>query len=202
MTKVTLMLFGAALSLAGSVALWCNAGATDAYFEEVARTPIELRNGATADLKFRVLLEAQYLIYIDVQRVLSTDKIDGLLGITFGRESTAPYAAWQLKEGGTQVAAGPDSGSVSSGRWGESIGKLIGIVRCAPGKDYTLHVEVMQTVPELSGADPSVSITTDPLVLQGIGFTGAVLRGLGSALALLSVLLCLGTLRARRALGR
>lgn len=132
--------------------------------------PVDLKPGTTRSPEFRVTREAPYLVTLEVDRSIPTNRLYCLLG---GVPWQPPCAGdptmeihWTLWNGSQQVASG---NSQNAGGWNSdsTVTRSFGQFNGSPGTGYVLEVTSMLDGSALAAARPRIVVQIRPDVTKG-----------------------------------
>ncbi len=155
---------------------------------EPLRSPISLAEGRRRPFSFRTDLDTDYLMSIDVERKIESQKLDCMLGMSIfperchGLPSLINISCLVTRHGKT--AAEGNSSNYKGGGWGPTVERQIGSFRASKGFSYTLDLVVNKDAGSLNVANPKIVVAVHPAEYKGYGviaqliWLGATLFGL------------------------
>ena len=132
-----------------------------------ATFPINLHPGQTESSRFRVDIDADYLIDLEVDRALPFDQLNCMLGISPGTPQACESGSsvdirWRVTSSNTVVAKGSSQGP-ASGAWGATVSRTLGSFPGRRSNDYVLQIESLKDSSALSPANPRVAVHVHPM---------------------------------------
>lgn len=139
---------------------------------EPLRSPVSLSEGRRGPFSFGADLDTDYLISIDIERKIESQKLDCMLGMSIFPERCRGLPSlisisWRVTSDGTMIAEG-NSSNYKGGGWGPTVGRQIGSFRASKGSSYTLDLVVNKDAGSLSVANPKIVVAVHPAEYKGI----------------------------------
>jgi len=163
---------------------------------------MSLAEGPRGPFSFRTDLDTDYLISIDVERKIESQKLGCMLGMSIFPERchglpSLINISWRVRGNGKTIAEG-NSSNYKGGGWGPTVQRQIGSFRASKGSAYTLDLVVNKDAGALNVANPKIVVAVHPGEDKG-NVVIAQLIGMG-ALLLSLIGLAFGAYAAGRAL--
>jgi hypothetical protein len=138
---------------------------------EPLRSPASLAEGRRGPFSFRTDLDTDYLINIDVERKIESQKLDCMLGMSIFPERchglpSLVDISWRVTGYGKTIAEGNSTNYKGSG-WGPTVQREIGRFRAAKGSAYTLDLVVNKDAGSLNVANPKIVVAVHPEEYKG-----------------------------------
>jgi len=159
---------------------------------EPLRSPVSLAEGRRGPFSFRTDLDTDYLISIDVERKIESQKLDCMLGMSIFPERchglpSLINISWRIARNGAVVADG-NSSNYKGGGWGPTVERQIGSFRASKGFSYTLDLVVNKDAGSLNVASPKIVVAVHPAEYKGnvifaqlIGYPAILFALIGTA---------------------
>lgn len=131
--------------------------------------PVDLRPGVTRSPEFRVSREVRYVVTLEVDHNISTDKLYCLLGGVPWRPPCAGDSVvdiqWTLWSGSQEIASG-DSRNAGGASPGSTVTRTFGQFEGSPGTAYVLEVVSMLDGSALAATNPRIVVQVHPDVTK------------------------------------
>jgi hypothetical protein len=162
--------------------------------------PIQLKIGAVRTTEFTAGLDTDYRLFVESERRIEFDRLEGLLGMADSRQSktctTVPEVIdidWKVLHADKVVAAG-SSQSSKGGFYGDTVAREIGHFSAQKGQPYSVVLDVQRDGGELTATNPKLLVQTYPGAWKDavVGLAlSSMLRGIGIAVCATAGLLTL-----------
>jgi len=154
---------------------------------------LDLRIGSNHTQEFKVNINENFLIMLEVDRDLPPNIAEHVLGlgdlVSADRTDLHGFRMrWALLKNGSVIKKGLSDGN-GEGYWSRRTGRVLGFFPAEKGQNYRIDWEVLDDGSELNSYHPSLKVQVDLFTLDGYamgeGFSelaGFILAGIGTLL--------------------
>ena len=156
----------------------------------VVAKPLDLRVGSVSTQEFKVNINENFLVLLEVDRDVPPYIAEGVLGVTAliskKRDKSPGFKLrWAVSENSNVIKDGLSNG-VGEGYWSAKTGRILGFFPAKSGHKYRINLDVLEDGTGLAPYHPTLKVQVDIFTLDGYamgeGFSelaGLIVAGIG-----------------------